>query len=57
MLAPKSNHHCCHHMIQSFLWIQINKEKNTLDLNKEGLACIIVQSSNKKVYTGREIIE
>ena len=57
VLAPKSNHCRCHHMVQSFLWMQINKGKNTLDLDRQGLARIVAQSFNKKAYTGRKIVE
>ena len=33
VLDPKSNFYCHYQMVQSFLWIQLNKEKNNPGLN------------------------
>ena len=33
ILDPKSNLYCRHQMVQSFLWMQLNKEKDNPDLN------------------------
>ena len=41
VLAPKSNYHCRHQMVQSFLWMQLNKEKNIVQLDRQGLAQIV----------------
>lgn len=55
--ALKSNYLCYHHIVQSSLWIQMNKRKNTLDLklDKQGLACIIAQCFNGKAYTEKKL--
>lgn len=33
VLDPKSNFYHCHQMVQSFLWMQVNKEKDNPGLN------------------------
>ena len=57
VLAPKSNHFRRHQMVQSFLWMQLNKEKDNQHSDRQGLARIVAQSFNKRVYTGRKIIQ
>lgn len=52
----KSNIYRCHQMIQSFLWMQLSKEKDNPDLNRQGLARFLAQSFNRRAYTGRKII-
>ena len=34
VIAHKSNYYCRHQMVQSFLWMQLNKEKNTVQLDQ-----------------------
>ena len=50
-LAPRSNHYRRHQIIQSFLWMQLNKEKNIVQLDRQGLARIVAQSFNRQAYT------
>lgn len=57
VLNPKSNFYCCHQMVQSFLWMQLNKKKDNPDLNRQELAQIVTESFNKRAYTGRKIIQ
>ncbi len=33
-LSPKSSYLCRHQMVRSFLWMQLNKEKDNLHLNR-----------------------
>ena len=56
-LSPKSNYYCRHLMVKSFLWMQLNKEKDNLQLNRRKLAQIVAQSFNKRSYTGRKIVQ
>ena len=44
-------------MVQSFLWMQLNKEKDNPGLNRQELARIVAQSFNKPPYTGRKIVQ
>ena len=37
-------------MVQSFLWMQLNKEKDNPGLNRQDLAQIIAQSFNRRAY-------
>ncbi len=56
VLDPKSNLYRRHQMVQSFLWMQLNKEKDNPGLNQQGLAQIVTNSFNRRAYTGRKII-
>ena len=56
-LSPKSNYYCRHQMVRSFLWIQLNKEKDNPQLNRRKLAQIVAQSFNKRRYTERKIVQ
>ena len=56
-LSPQSNYYHCHQMIRSFLWMQLNKEKDNLHLTRRDLAQIVAQSFNKKRYTGKKIVQ
>lgn len=57
VLEPKSNLYSRHQIVQSFLWMQLNKEKDNLGLKRQGLARIVAQNFNKQAYTGRKIIQ
>ncbi len=52
----KSNFNRRHQMVQSFLWMQLSKEKDNPGLNRQSLARIMAQSFNRWEYTGRKII-
>lgn len=54
ILGQKSNSYRRHQMVQSFLWMQFNKEKDNPGLNRQGLAKIVAQSFNRHAYTGRK---
>ena len=56
-LTPKSNYYRRHQMVMSFLWMQLNKEKDNPQLNRRKLAQIVAQSFNKRRYTGRKIVQ
>ena len=57
VLDHKSNLYLRHQMVQSFLWMQLNKEKDNPGLDQQGLAQIVAQSFNRRAYTKRKIIE
>ena len=57
VLAPKSTHFRRHQMVQSFLWMQLNKEKDNQHSDRQDLVHIVAQSFNKRAYTGRKIIQ
>ena len=40
-LAPKLTHFCRHQMVQSFLWMKLNKEKDSQYSDWQGLAHIV----------------
>ena len=42
-------------MVQSFLWMQLSKEKDNPGLNRQSLARIVAQSFNRRAYTGQKI--
>ncbi len=44
-------------MVQSFLWMKLNKKKDNPGLNRQGLAQIVANSFNRQAYTGRKIIQ
>ena len=46
ILGHKSNFYCRHQRVQSFLWMQFNKEKDNPGLNRQSLAKIVAQSFN-----------
>ena len=37
--------------------MQLNKEKDNLQLDRQGLGRIVAQSFNKRSYTGRKIVQ
>ena len=43
-------------MVQSFLWMQLNKKKDNPGLNRQSLAQIVAKSFNRRAYTGRKIV-
>ena len=55
--AFKSNYYRRHQMVQGFLWIQLNKEKNIIQLDWQDLAQIVAQSFNRQAYIGRKIVQ
>ena len=55
--SHRSNFFRRHQMVQSFLWMQMNKKKDNPDINRRGLAQIVAQSFNKRAYTGRKIVQ
>lgn len=57
MLDPKSNFHRRHRMVQRFLWMQVNKEKDSPGLTRQKLARIVAQTFNKRTYTGQKIVQ
>lgn len=57
ILAPKSNYYRRHQMVQSFLWMSLNKEKNIIRLDRQGLALIVAQSFNRQTYTRRKFVK
>ena len=57
LLDHKSNFYRRHQMVQSFLWMQLNKEKDNPGLNRQGLAKLVAQSFNRRAYTGRKIVQ
>ena len=57
ILDYKSNLHLQHQMVQSFLQMQLNKEKDNPGLNQQSLAQIVAHNFNRQVYTGRKIIQ
>ena len=57
VLDPKSNLYRRHQMVQSFLWMQLKKEKDNPNLDRQGLAQIVANSFNRRAYTGRKIIQ
>ena len=57
VLDHKSNLYWRHQTVQSFLWMQLNKEKDNPGLNRESLAQIVANSFNRWAYTGRKIIQ
>ena len=57
VLDSKSNLYRRHQMVQSFLWMQLNKEKDNPGLNRQSLARIVAQSFNRRAYTGRKVIQ
>lgn len=57
VLAHKSNYYRRHQMIQSFLWMQPNREKSTMQLDRQVLAQLVTQSLNKQAYTRRKIVQ
>ncbi len=44
-------------MVQSFLWMKLNKKKDNPGLNRQDLAQIVANSFNRRAYTGRKIIQ
>ena len=56
VLALKLNYYCRHQMVQSFLWMQLNKEKNIVQLDWQSLAQIVAQSFNRQAYTKSKIV-
>ena len=56
-LSHKSNFYRRHQMVRSFLWMQLNKEKNNPQLNRQGLARLVAQSFNKRRYTARKVVQ
>lgn len=56
-LSPKSNYYRRHQMVRTFLWMQVDKEKDNPYLTRRDLAQIVAQSFNKKRYTGRKILK
>ncbi len=56
VLDLESNLYLRHQMVQSFLWMQLSKEKDNPGLNRQSLARIVAQSFNGRAYTGRKII-
>ena len=56
-LSPKSSYLRRHQMMRSFLWMQLNKEKDNPHLNRRQLAQVVAQSFNKRSYTGRRIVQ
>ena len=55
VLDLKSNLYRRHQMVQSFLWMQLSKEKDNPGLNRQSLARIVAQSFNRRAYTGQKI--
>ncbi len=55
-LNLKSNFHRPDQLVQSFLWIELSKEKDNPGLNRQNLARIVTQSFNTREYTGRKIL-
>ncbi len=56
-LSPKSNYYWRHQMVRSFLWMQLNKERDNPHCDRQALARIVAQSFNKGSYTGRKIVQ
>ena len=56
VLDHKSHLHLRHQMVQSFLWMQLNKEKDNPGLDRQSLARIVAHSFNRRAYTGRKVI-
>lgn len=56
-LSRKSNYYRRYQMVRNFLWMQLNKEKDNSQLNRQGLARLVAQSFNKRGYTARKIIQ
>ena len=56
-LFHKSNFYRRHQMVRSFLWMQLNKEKDNPQLNRQRLAQLVTQNFNKKRYTARKVIQ
>ena len=44
-------------MVQSFLWMLLNKEKGNPGLNRQNLAQIFANSFNRRAYTERKIVQ
>ncbi len=44
-------------MVQSFLWMKLNKKEDNPGLNRQSSAQIIANSFNKRAYTGQKIIQ
>ena len=56
VLDHQSNLYRRYPMVQSFLWMQLNKKKDNSSLNQQGLVQIDTNSFNRRAYTGRKII-
>ena len=56
VLDFKSNLYRHHQIVQSFLWMQLSKDKDNPGLNRQNLAQIVAQSFNRQEYTGWKII-
>lgn len=46
-----------HQMVQTFLWLQENKETDNPTLNRRDLACLAARSFCRRNYTGRKIVQ
>ena len=57
VLDPKSNLYQRYQIVQSFLQIKLNKEKDNSVLNQQSLAQIVANSFNRRVYTRRKIVQ
>ena len=57
VLGHKLNLYQRHQMVQSLLWILLNKKKDNPGLNRQGLAQIAANSFNRQAYIGRKIIQ
>ena len=44
-------------MMQSFLWMQLSKEKDNPGLNQQSLAKFVAQSFNRRAYIGQRTIQ
>ncbi len=57
VLDNNSNLYRRHQMVQSFLWMKLNKTKDDPGSHWQGSAQVVVNSFNRRAYTGRKIIQ
>ncbi len=57
VLDHKLHFYRTYQMVQSFLWIKLNKKKDNPGLNRQDSAQIVAKSFNIRAYTGRKIIQ
>ena len=56
-LSHRSSYYRRHQMVRSFLWMQLNKEKDNPQCDRQALAQMVAQSFNKRKYTGRKVVQ
>ena len=56
-LSHRSSYYRRHQMVRSFLWMQLNKEKDNPQYDRQALAQVVAQSFNKGKYTRRKIVQ